>query len=130
MFRKKKYRDVIVQFIKFSIVGISNTVLGLGVYYILLFFSVHYLIANIISGIVSIFNAYYWNNRYVFSGSNAWIKTLMRTYLSYGMSFLLTTILLWIFVEKCLVSQLVAPILTLFITTPLNFLMNKFWTFK
>lgn len=119
-----------IQFIKFGIVGLSNTVIALITYYLLLFLGCHYLIANVIAWVVSVFNAYYWNHGYVFQSDTHWFRVLVKTYLSYGVSFLLGTALLIIFVELVGISDKIAPLLTLIITIPTNFVMNKFWAFK
>ena len=120
----------VVQFIKFGIVGVSNTVIALAVYYILLWLGAVYLVANTISWIVSVFNAFYWNNRYVFKNDTPWLKALVKTYISYGASFVAGSILLIIFVEICYISDKIAPLLTLVLSIPMNFIMNKYWTFK
>ena len=125
----KKF-NAVIQFIKFSIVGFSNTVISLFVYYVLLWLECNYLIANAMSWIVSVFNAFYWNNKYVFKNENTWIKALIRTYISYGFSFILGSVLLIVLIEFLKVSDVIAPLIILVITIPLNFLMNKFWTFK
>ena len=127
---KLQSKENILQFIKFGIVGLSNTFIALAVYYGLLWLGVNYLISNTISWIVSVFNAFYWNNKYVFKNENTWLKALIRTYISYGFSFLLGTLLLYVFVDWLGVSKVIAPLLLLIITIPLNFLLNKFWTFK
>lgn len=125
-----KSRDYIIQFLKFAIVGLSNTFIALTVYYVLLWVGCNYLIANTTAWIISVFNAFYWNNKYVFKNENTWLKALLKTYLSYGFSFLLGTFLLYVFVELCFFNTKIAPLLTLILTIPLNFIMNKFWTFK
>lgn len=125
----KKF-NAVIQFIKFSIVGFSNTVISLFVYYVLLWLECNYLIANTMSWIISVFNAFYWNNKYVFKNENTWIKALIRTYISYGFSFILGSVLLIVLIEFLKVSDVIAPLIILVITIPLNFLMNKFWTFK
>lgn len=126
---EKKF-NAVIQFIKFSIVGFSNTVISLFVYYVLLWLECNYLIANAMSWIISVFNAFYWNNKYVFKNENTWIKALIRTYISYGCSFILGSVLLIVLIEFFKVSDVIAPLIILVITIPLNFLMNKFWTFK
>lgn len=120
----------VVQFIKFGIVGVSNTVISLVVYYLLLWLGAPYLIANTISWIVSVFNAFYWNNSYVFKNDTPWLKALVKTYISYGASFVAGSILLIVFVEVCNISDKIAPLLTLVLSIPMNFIMNKYWTFK
>ncbi|MGE1062737.1 GtrA family protein [Megasphaera paucivorans] len=128
--QKPADRDNFKQFLKFGIVGISNTGIAFIVYYSLVFLGIHYLIANIVAWIVSVFNAFYWNSRYVFKTPAFWLKALFKTYISYGISFLLGTGLLYGLVEWGHISVLLAPICTLLITVPVNFLMNKWWTFR
>lgn len=123
-------RKSLIQFFKFSLVGISNTIVGLGVYYILLWLGMHYMLANFIGWAVGVANAFFWNNKYVFKNENTWWKALSRTYVSYGVSFLVGAILLYVLVDFLGVGKYLAPILALVITTPLNFFMNKFWTFR
>ena len=123
-------RESFIQFVKFGLVGVSNTIIALAVYYALIWLDMNYLLANTISWIVSVFNAFYWNNRYVFKNEAYWLKSLFRTYVSYGASFLIGSALLYIFIEFCGISKNIAPLLTLVVSIPLNFLLNKFWTFR
>ncbi|MCI6283348.1 GtrA family protein [Selenomonas sp.] len=123
-------RESLIQLVKFGIVGCSNTLIGFGAYYALVWLGVHYMIANVVSWLVSVFNAFYWNNKYVFQNQTPWLRALLKTYASYGFSFLVGTALLWALVELVHVSEYLAPLLVLVVTIPLNFVMNKFWTFK
>lgn len=123
-------KENFIQFFKFGLVGISNTAVGFGVYYLLYYCGTHYLIANIISWLVSVFNAFYWNNTYVFQSGSGWWKTLFRTYISYGASLVVSTLIIYALVEFFHVSPVIAPVHCLLVTVPLNFLLNKFWAFK
>lgn len=125
-----------VQFIKFGIVGVSNTLISLLVYWLCFYgLNMHYQLANVLSFIISVTNAYYWNSRYVFkTGEKRDFKAHMRAYfkafLSYGSTFLLSTALLTFWVEVCHIPEGIAPVINLLITIPLNFVLNKFWAFK
>lgn len=119
-----------LQFMKFGIVGIANTGIGFGSYYLFLWLGCSYLLANLISWLISVFNAFYWNNKYVFVNNVAWTTALLKTYLSYGFSLVSGTLLLYVLVEYLGISDLIAPVCTLFLTIPMNFLLNKFWTFR
>ena len=125
-----------VQFVKFGIVGVSNTLISLGVYWFCFYgLHMHYQLANILAFIISVTNAYYWNSRYVFKsgekrGINEHAKAYMKAFVSYGATFLLSTALLTLWVEVCHISEGVAPLINLLITIPLNFILNKFWAFK
>lgn len=125
-----------MQFIKFGLVGVSNTLISLAVYQFgLHVLKMYYQWANILSFVVSVTNAYYWNSRFVFkSGGNYTLKQHLAAYskafLSYGSTFLLSTALLTLWVEVVSISQSIAPVINLLITIPLNFVLNKFWAFK
>ncbi|MBE6023223.1 MAG: GtrA family protein [Cellulosilyticum sp.] len=132
--REENSVDIILlikQFIKFGIVGISNTSISLGIYYILVYLGSNYILANTTGFIVSVINAYYWNNKVVFKKGNLKdVKALLKTFTSYGLTFILSTLLLFIMVNYLHISELIAPVINLIITIPLNFLLNKFWAFK
>lgn len=130
-----KWRKIAEQFVKFGLVGVMNTAISTGIYFIFIFFDEKlYLVGHIVGFLVSVLNAYYFNSKFVFKTDIAsfkgHLKALLKTYVSYGFTFLLSTALLWIFVDKCEISPKIAPFLNLAVTTPLNFLMNKFWSFR
>ena len=106
-----------LQFIKFCIVGLSNTIICEGIYVVLLFFGVHYLAANIIGNLISILNAYYWSNKYVFKAEEGeqrvWWKVLLKTYATYGFSMVLSAGLLVFWLEIVKLGSYMGPMLTL-----------------
>lgn len=130
-----------IQFIRFCIVGLSNTLLsyGLNVLILMLLSSFDwkwdYVAGNIIAFVLSVLWSFYWNNRFVFRSEerekrNIW-KTLVRTYLAYGFTgILLNNLLSWIWISVIGISKYIAPLMNLVISVPLNFLINKFWAFR
>ena len=134
-FYNSKAAALILQFMRFGIVGASNTLISLGVYW-LCFYVLHlnYQISNLIAHIISVTNAYYWNNRFVFKSGSAGMKehfkSYARVFISYSFTYLIGAGLLFMWVEKLGVSEGIAPMLNLLITIPLNFLLNKFWVFR
>ena len=68
-----KKEQLLLQFIKFGIVGLSNTLISYGVYAGLTYVGVPYVLASVIGFVVSVLNSFFWNNRYVFkkNGENA-----------------------------------------------------------
>jgi len=124
-------RILLKQFIKFGIVGVSNTLISLAVYYLLVFLGMHYLIAHAIAFVLSVLNAYYWNRKYVFDSAKQNTKNqLVKIYIAYGATFLLSLLLLFLMIDILDISHLIAPLINLAITVPLNFLLNKFWVFR
>ena len=52
---------------QFGIVGLSNTLISYVVYAVGIAAHLHYLAASVLGFLVSVANAFYWNNKYVFS---------------------------------------------------------------
>lgn len=127
-------RKTLAQFIKFGIVGASNTAISLIVYYIFIWINQQlYLWGNIAGWVISVANAFFWNNKYVFreTGSKQDVfKKLGKTYLSYGATFLLSMLMLYTEVGIIGLSAVLCPIINFLVTIPMNFILNKYWTFR
>jgi len=126
---------MLIQFIKFGVVGFSNTVISYAIYYALVYINVHYIAANIAAFVVGVLNSFFWNNKYVFkqrgNEKRDTRSVLIKTYISYAFTGLvLSNILLYIFVDMLRVSKYLAPVFCLAVTVPLNFVLNKKWAFK
>lgn len=132
-----------MQFIKFGIIGVSNTVLSYLIYLgsLLLFrryhifISIDYYMAQFTAFLLSVLWSFYWNNKMVFTleegeHRHLW-KALLKTYISYSFTGLfLNSLLLFLWVDTLHISEYFAPVINLFISVPLNFMINKFWAFK
>ena len=129
------------QFIKFGIVGVSNTVISyvinIGILLAMrpLNLGWDYLVGNIVSFLLSVLWSFYWNNKYVFviedgEKRSIW-KALLKTYISYGFTgIILNNVLSWIWIDIFNISKYIAPIINLLASVPINFIMNKLWAFK
>ena len=126
----KQWQELI-RFIKFCIVGVSNTAISLGIYYIFIVFDPKlYIIGNIVGFVVSVLNSYFWNSRFVFKKTDEKAKTLFKTFAAYGSNLFIGTAILYIFVDVIKISEFIAPLLGLLITVPLNYFINKNWAMK
>lgn len=138
----EKKLEGILQFFKFGIVGLSNTVISYVIYVIaLLVFqtvsvseNIDYLAAQVIAFILSVLWSFYWNNKYVFDDvgrERNIVQALLKTYISYAFTGLfLNSILAVLWVQVFDINKMFAPIINLLISVPINFVMNKFWAFK
>ncbi len=121
------------EFIKFAIVGVTNTLIHLSILYVLTeFFSVWYILSSFLAFLVAVTNSFIFNTLWTFK-KDIKHKTTTR----YGKFFIVSVItallnlfFLYVFTEYIglwyMLSQLVAIVLTLM----MNFIGNKFWTFK
>lgn len=131
-----------LQFVKFGLVGVTNTVVNyiiyvgvlLGLQGLHILPRADYLAATGAGFFISVLWSYYWNDKYVFGRREGeerslW-KSLLKTYASYAFTGLfLNSLLALLWVEVCHWSKLVSPIINLLISVPLNFVLNKFWAF-
>lgn len=155
----------IIQFIKFGLVGVSNTLVNYVVYLIFISLGFGIVISNTFGFILSVLNAYFWGSRFVFKEDKTkekrvWWQVLLKTYASYALGFVINTLLLILWVEilnigkyfgfmgdiiawasgfigflpKSLtpeeISEIIAPIINIFVTVPINFVINKFWAYR
>lgn len=144
---KKDYTEVkhesLMQFVKFGIVGVSNTVISYMLYAISLlifqklsiFSRFDYLLAQLVAFALSVLWSFYWNSRMVFTvkggQKRCFWKALVKTYISYSFTGLfLNSFLLVLWINIIHISEFIAPIINLVISVPLNFLINKYWAFK
>lgn len=132
--QEKSRWELLVQFVKFGFVGVSNTLISMAVYYICLALRIHYIAANALGFVIGTINAYFWNNRYVFKKGEGEIrdtrKSVAKVFVSYGVTLGISTALLALWVDGLRISDKLAPILNLLVTIPLNFVLNKFWAFR
>lgn len=132
-----------MQFVKFGIVGVSNTAISYVLYVCSLWLfkkvgvlpRADYLVAQAIAFILSVLWSFYWNNKMVFvqqeGQERVWWKALLKTYVSYSFTGLfLNSILLVLWVQILGISEFIAPLINLLVSVPLNFIINKFWAFK
>ncbi len=124
--------DWIRQVIRYGFVGFAGTLLSLAIYWPIVWIRKDlYLLAYTICFVVSVSFTYWLNNKFVFSKKEkGHAKPLMKAYISYGIAFLVGSVLLYTLVHFFDVSETIAPVLILFVTVPINFLLNRFWTFK
>ena len=134
-FTEEQYAKI-WQFVMYATVGLSNTVVSY-VFFELFrnVFGLGLEISNFLGFTISVFNACYWSNKYVFKPEEgvkrSWWKTFIKTYIAYAMfGLVIHTALLKLFVEKWGISDWIAPIILVFIITPMNFIANKFWAYK
>ena len=135
-----KKRQTFKEFLQFGLVGVSNTIISYLLYVVTLLLvsksgvKFDYIIANIVSWLLSVLWSFYWNNKFVFKKEegekrNIW-AALFKTHVSYGFTgLILNNILSVLWVSVLHISKMLAPIINLVISIPINFFMNKLWAF-
>jgi putative flippase GtrA len=121
----------LVQFVKFGIVGMSNTLLTFIVYTLLLkVFGVWYLAASAIGWVVGATNGFLWNRRWTFRGHIGDALTPVRWAVVQGCGLILNLGLIYMFVSGAGLGKILAQACSIAIVTVLTFLVNRAWTFR
>ncbi len=141
--KRQSKREFLMQFIKFGIVGVSNTVVSYVLNVLTLFFldQVHifqhwdYIIANTVAFILSVLWSFYWNNKVVFDlethSAADLLRALLKMYLSYAFTgIILSNVLSYVWIDVLHISKFIAPLINSLIGVPINFVLNKFWAFQ
>ena len=122
---------MLVQFLKFGIVGISNTLLTFAVYTLLLkVFGVWYLAASAIGFIAGAVNGFLLNRRWTFRGHVGDSFTPVRYIVVQGCGLGVNEGLLFLFVDSARLDKLLAQVFATAIVTVLTFTANRVWTFR
>jgi putative flippase GtrA len=123
--------SIVAQFVKFGIVGVSNTALSLGVYAVLLKdLGVWYLAASAISYGVGMVNGFLWNRRWTFRGHVGDALTPLRWFVVQGCGLAANLGLVFLLVHNAGVDKLLAQACAIAVVVVFTFLANRAWTFR
>jgi len=129
----KMVRKSVKQFIRFGIVGITNTLINLAVLYILTeFFGVYYMVSAVFAFLVAVTNSFLLNKVWTFEE-----KVNYRTSSKYVKFFtvsiialIFNLIILYVLVEYFGMWYMGAQIIGVASNLIINFFGNKLWTFR
>jgi len=120
-----------VQFVKFGIVGVSNTLLTLAVYTVLLrVLGVWYLAASAIGFIVGAVNGFLLNRRWTFREHVGDALTPVRWGVVQTCGLGVNEGLLYVFVHDARLDKLIAQVCATAVVTVTTFFANRAWTFR
>lgn len=122
---------LILQFVKFGIVGVSNTLISFAVYTLLLkAFGVWYVAASGIGFALGAVNGFLWNRAWTFRGHVGDALTPVRWFVVQSCGLLVNLGLVYLFVDDVGLDELTGQAATIVIVTVLTFFANRAWTFK
>src|SRR5437588_12990550 len=122
---------MLLQFMKFGVVGISNTLLTLAVYTLLLrVFDVWYLAWSAIGFAVGAVNGFLLNRRWTFRGHVGDSRTPLRWMVVQSCGLGLNEALLFFWVDTVGVDKLLSQAFAIVVVTISTFLANRAWTFR
>ncbi len=115
--------------VKYSVVGVSNVIIDMVVFVVLLQLGVWYVAAKVLSESAAILNGYTFNRRWTFrAGAHRYMK-LLRYVTIQGTGLLLNLALLTTLVEIVGLGPVLAAVIALPPVAAYCFLGNRLWTF-
>jgi putative flippase GtrA len=122
---------VLMQFVKFGIVGVSNTLLSFLIYTLLLkVFGVWYIAASAIGFTVGAVNGFLLNRKWTFAGHVGDSLTPVRWGIVQTCGLGLNLGLLYIAVDAVGLDELVGQAFATAVVTVITFFVNRSWTFR
>jgi putative flippase GtrA len=123
--------QLVVQFLKFAVVGVSNTLLTLLVYaFLLKVVGMWYLAASAIGFIAGATNGFLLNRRWTFREHVGDAFTAVRWGIVQGCGLALNEGLLYVFVQDAQLEKVLAQVVATGFVTVSTFLANRAWTFR
>jgi putative flippase GtrA len=122
---------LVTQFVKFGIVGVSNTLISFAAYILLLkAFDLWYLAASAIAFLIGAANGFLWNRRWTFREHVGDALTPVRWFTVQGCGLGLNLLLVYLFVEHAGLDKLLGQACAVAVVTVLTFFANRAWTFR
>jgi putative flippase GtrA len=118
------------QFLKFSLVGASNTLISFVLYYILIKLGLHYIISNVLAYSAGVVNSYILNSTWVFRDNSQPGSKLFKFITVNLGALLLSSSLLYLCVDTLGINKIISQVIVTALVLLVNYTGNKLWTFK
>lgn len=128
--RKLITKKFILEVLKFGITGCLCTAFSLAFYYLFISLELNKFLANTLSFLCGTVLGFALNNFWVFKPKVKKYGMVGRFYIVYITSYVISQVMLYVWVDQVGFSEKIAPLLNLCITIPFNFFFSKFWVFK
>lgn len=119
-----------ISFLKFGVVGVSNTLITIASFMLLVSLGVNYIGSNIASYSLGVINSYYWNKKWVFKHSSLQKSIFLKFVIVNLITLGLNTLILYIAVQNFNMHPFAGQILSTIFGMGVNYLLNKRWTFN
>jgi putative flippase GtrA len=132
---KRTKLEALIQFIKFGMVGAFNTILSYVIINVMFYvWGISEQIGNVTAFVITVFISYMINSRFVFrdtAQNQSFLAGLVKVYISYSVTGLFITAAL-LYLEKNIlgIPVYIGSFLNIFVTVPINFILNKFWAYR
>lgn len=117
------------QIAKFCFVGILNTIVGYGAFFILVNYF-YYLLALLIAHIIGVVHSFFWNKYWIFRTQSINPGEFLKFNVIYIIVFIVNAAALFISVDLISLDPRLAQLILLPVITVISFSGQKLWTFR
>lgn len=129
--KKDKIRKNIKQLILYGIIGCLSASVDFAFYNVLTScIGLHYIMANSLSVLTGILTSFSLNRAFNFKVTDKVVVRFSLFLTSGVLGLLLSNAILWLGVDKCHFSEVGTKVISIFVVALLQFIFNKFITFK
>jgi putative flippase GtrA len=118
------------ELLSYIVAGAFTTLVNFAVYYLLIFLSIEYKIANTAAFIVSVLFAFIVNKKYVFLSENGYIGEFIKFSAGRIFTYMLDIGSMILLIEFLSVGEYAAKVWTNILVIAANYFISKFWTFR
>lgn len=138
-------RKTIVQLMKYGVIGVSNTLITLAVFYVMnTLMGLPYGISNITGYVLGVINSFVWNRRWVFKTDGKLMREAGLFVCGFLLCMALQGIVSWILLEPCNMKNMaeiswlpmkksgenIVMVIAMVVYTLANYVYNRLVTFK
>lgn len=117
-------------FLRYIFVGVLNSFVGYGVYFIFIYFGFHYSLALIIAHPIGVFHSFLWNKYWTFRDKKNTSNEKYKFVAVYVVTFFINLLLLFWFIDILGFSSQIGGLLALVLVTVIAFFGHKYWSFR
>lgn len=119
------------QAIKYGIVGLSNTFITLAIIWVMMkLFGCSSVLSNVAGYAAGLVNSFVLNKQWTFKSQAGWTSSAIRFGVVFGICYLLQLGVLLFLNKQLAIDPYYNQLIAMVFYTVINFLMNKFYTFK
>ncbi|OAV63356.1 GtrA-like protein [Bacteroidales bacterium Barb6XT] len=123
--------ETIKQAVKYGIVGVSNTLITAGIIWVMMKVAEFPdVVSNITGYVAGVLNSFIWNKQWTFKSSDSWVSSGIRFGVVFGICYLLQLGVLLLLNRHLAIDPYYNQLIAMAFYTVINFLMNKYFTFK
>lgn len=125
-------KKAIKQAIKYGVVGVINTLITAVVIWIMMkLLGCSDVVSNVVGYIAGVLNSFIWNKKWTFKSTEKWIGSALRFGVVFGICYLLQLgLLVFVLNPYLAIDPYYNQLIAMAFYTAINFVMNKFYTFK